>query len=693
MADMLFTDIAATNFKSGTDTILTSGRSEIGKAAGLYASDTTATALGAAHPRLVALSSNGRYFRHLPTGGAIVVEYAGAAADGTTPDREAVAAAHAYGQAIGVNSVRFSTATYRLDPVPPSQINYGVGPQPCYVVPADAGLVDGGGAKFNITAGRGIVCGYVFGGAVADLEIAADIAAGATAVELVPGATATLAAGDSVIWKLGDLPGDTAETMNWGIAQVKAINGNTVTLDRPIPEGFQVSSPAVNNRHLRKMAMPRDLCFRDISIQGANGTVTGLGLYGGRGITFERVGGRKLGAAAIACHYTDGATMVDCWHEDAQMVALGSGAAFSLVESRNIAMIRPRSTGAVNMVRCEAASEVHISGATFDNTMTDANGQSLGTQVVAFVAHGRSRISAHNTTVTGFGGYHLVGVTNGNATLDGHVNFTGRTRLVHPTDPYSLPIQSMSGMLDMTIAGQSELYNLDKLRLYRRRFNLRDGQFRNSLGPAGILVRARVYVSPGVTVGTGQQLTAFALGRGTVMGSNIANGTLGGIRPGNDVQLRVVAGTVAGIQWVDRLKPILLSCATASGAGLDTANEFVEVELWMAEPEFADRPVSEADWRNEGNEREMLEARFAGYDLPAIQPGETLTIELPIPEMLAGDFIESVRLASGLSGLVIRSAEALNAKARIALGNDTAAAINKEPTDLGVEYSRSTLGA
>lgn len=693
MADLLFSDIAGSSIKTGTDIIFTSGRSAIGTAAGAYVNDAQAASLTAAHPRFGAQTTNGRHFRLLPEAGPLPVDIAGATGDGATSDREAVSAAHAYALATGCGGVRFGPRTYSFDPTPLALVNYNQGPQPCYVVPTDARLVDGGGAQFNLTGGRGLVCGFWFAGAETDLEIAADLAAGATVVQLVAGAGTSLAVGDTVIWKLGDVPGDPVETFNWGMARVKAIAGDTITLDRPIPEGFAVASSAAQNRHLRKVVIARDLRFRDFVLQGSNGAGTGLTVYGAERIAFDRIGARGLASSAIVCRYTEGATLTDCWQEDATIGLAGSGAAFAFSESRNITLIRPRASGALTMVRCEAASEAQVTGAHFANTITDANGQSLGTQVIAFTANGRSRISAHDTTITGFGGYHLSGVTNGDPSQDGQICFTGRTRLIHPTSPFSLPLQSMSGMLDMTIAGQWELYNLDKLRVYKRRFNLRDGQFRNSMGPAGLMVRARCYVSPGVTVGTGNQLTALAIGREGTLGGNIANGIMGGIRPGNDVQLRVTAGAVAGVQWIDRLKPLLITCATATGAGLDTANEFVELEIWMAEPEFADRPVSEADWRNEGNEREVLEARFGGYDLPPIGAGARLSVDLPIPEMLAGDFIESVRLASGLSGLAIHSAEALGGLARIVIRNDTAATIDKAPTDIGVEYSRSTLGA
>ena len=72
MADILFTQIAGENLRSGTDLIQTSGRDAIGIAPGRYVSDSTATpTLFAAHPRFVAKSSNNRYWRALPPKGRI----------------------------------------------------------------------------------------------------------------------------------------------------------------------------------------------------------------------------------------------------------------------------------------------------------------------------------------------------------------------------------------------------------------------------------------------------------------------------------------------------------------------------------------------------------------------------------------------------------------------------------------------
>ena len=102
MTDFLFADIVTQNLRTGTDFVQTSGRDAIGSAPWRYVSDGQATpALFAAHPRFVARSSNGRYWRALPEAGRVSAEAGGAKGDGVADDGPAVRAAFSYSAAIG----------------------------------------------------------------------------------------------------------------------------------------------------------------------------------------------------------------------------------------------------------------------------------------------------------------------------------------------------------------------------------------------------------------------------------------------------------------------------------------------------------------------------------------------------------------------------------------------------------------
>lgn len=115
MPDFLFTQFSSQNINSNTSLITTNGRSTKGITPADYVSDNLATAsLFAQHPRFVAMTSNGRYFRALPTNGELAVELGGAIGDGVTNDQPAIQATIAYAEAIGARTVTFTAKDYCL---------------------------------------------------------------------------------------------------------------------------------------------------------------------------------------------------------------------------------------------------------------------------------------------------------------------------------------------------------------------------------------------------------------------------------------------------------------------------------------------------------------------------------------------------------------------------------------------------
>lgn len=128
MPDFLFTQFSQQNIKTGTDLVLTTGRSIMGVAAGTYVADSLANAaLFAAHPRFVGQSSNGRYFRAMPDDNQLHVELGGAVGDGIVNDQPAIQAAVNYAEAVGIGAVVFSAAEYRL--FCPVRVSDPAGPQ------------------------------------------------------------------------------------------------------------------------------------------------------------------------------------------------------------------------------------------------------------------------------------------------------------------------------------------------------------------------------------------------------------------------------------------------------------------------------------------------------------------------------------------------------------------------------------
>jgi hypothetical protein len=249
-----------------------------------------------------------------------------------------------------------------------------------------------------------------------------------------------------------------------------------------------------------------------------------------------------------------------------------------------------------------------------------------------------------------------------------------------------VPLQAIHGKLDLTIGGQRDIYDMDRLRHWKRRFALRNGMYSYIRpGIAGMVVALRAYASPGLTVGLGQRLASCYIGKTTNNGADYAFS--GHIRPGEDCSIPVYGGAVGGGLWTARRDPLQVILATASGTDLDAANEFLEIEAWLAQPENESYPVAEGDWRAAGEGAETFEALFRNLDLPSIAAGHDHCLELPVEDMLAGDLIQAVSLASGLDGLVITGVEADAGLVRIDLHNPTSAAIDRGPADLIVSFA------
>ncbi len=692
MADILFTQIATETLRTGTDTIQTSGRNVLGLGSWRYVSDGLANAaLAAAHPRFAARSANGRYWRAIADAGKVPVEVGGARGDGLSDDGPAIRATFAYAAAIGARGAAFGSPKYRVEQIAPSE-QVVVGNPPLQVLPASSGNYDYGGAAFSrLGGGKGITFSPFNSGSVIDLPLAQDVLAGARDVTLQSGATAALAVGDTVMWQFGELPFDTPETLNWSFATVEAISGATVSLDRPIPEALILASVTGANKRLRKLNVLRDVAISDLSLSGPN-FEDGVYLYCAERVRIQRVGGKAMGAGIVSAQYCDGLTIDDCWQEGSWLAQPSFGAAFNFAESRNVLLNRPRARGTTCLVQAEAGAHVAVIGGMFENTLRNGLGESLGKDIVVLNAVGRSTMTVHDLTIAGYGGYRLVETGNGVAGYDGAVALSGTLRLRHPTAPYSIPLNGMAGTLDVTIAGIREVYHFGRLRHWKKRFVLRDGEYRYAFGPAGLLTRARAYVTPGVTIGAGQQLSGLWIGRQSDNGLNYADGPNRKLEPGKDVNIPCYAGTVAGVQWTYRNEPLSLLCVTPPGAGLNTANEFVEFEGWFAEQPDLDVTLGEDAVRIAGDGRDPYEALFPAYDLPAIAAGARVAVTLPISDMNAADFIESVRFVGGFAGLELRGAEALAGAVQLTIVNPGAVAIDRAPSDLGISFFRQIIG-
>lgn len=694
MADFLFTQFAGENIRTGTDLVQTTGYGTIGIGAGRYIADSLATAaLLAAHPRFVGRSSNGRHFRALPERGKVDVALAGVAANGSTDDSAAIRAAFAYAAAIGADGVSFSRQSYRVEAqaAPPTPVV--AGPQPGLSLDSRPGLLDFGGARLVSTAFcRNLV--YVPGqiAPTVELPLIADVAAGDRQVRVSASSAAQLQVGDLVMWQLGELPYDIPETLVWDSAQVTAIAGEWVSLDKPLPAGLQLTTVTGANKRLRKQVRLEDCTIRDLLIDARAGAESGIEIEYAKRVTIERVGGNNLGAGVVVGRYCDGLTAIDCWLDDAPLFQASYGPAFNFAECRDVLLLRPQARGARSLVRAEAGAEVQVQGGHFENTAVDAGGQPLGSFVTVIDAAGRGNVAVRDLTVTGFGGYKLAETSNGQPGFDGTVQFSGITRLRHPAMPFSIPVKAITGLLDMEIAGQREVHDFTRLRRWSRRFLLRDNEYLYAYGPPGILVRASFFTTSGLSVGPGGQLTGVWLGREGDNGTNVATGPLGPLLPGSELSIPLFGGAVGGALWSLRNQRLQLLCVTAANAGLDAACRFVEFEGWLTTRAEQDFAASEADWLAASTANDSLEAAFPAANIPPVAAGATLAFDLPIPAMQATSFIEAVRVAGGLNGLALESVEPRAGLARLNLANRTGLAIDCPPTQIAVRFVPERLG-
>lgn len=694
MADFIFTQFNTQNIKIGTDVVQTSGRDVIGSGAGTYVADSLANAaLFAAHPRFVGRSSNGRYFRAMPQSGRIDVLLSGVKADGITDDSEAIRATYDYASAIAADGVTFTRNPMRLEALPWTPEALIEGPQPALVLPATGQVHDFGGAQFvSTTVSRNLLYSPEYAEPIIDIPLIANVTAGDTSVRVSTTDAAKLQTGDLVLWQLGELPYDTPETLVWDYARVTAIAGEWVTLDKPVPEGLILSNVTGPNKRLRKLRRLENCVIRDVTFNGPTVAESGVSISFGKHITVERVGGRNIGAGVVIGRYCDGFTAIDCWQEGTELVQASYGPAFNFSESRDVTLIRPQARGTRSLLRAEAGAEIQVIGGHFENTLTDAAGQSLGTAISVVEASGRGNVSIHDLTISGFGGYRLAEVNNGQPGYEGSVQITGTLRLRHPTMPYSIPVKSINGVLDMEIGGIREVHDFTRLRRWSRRFMLRDNEYLYAFGPPGILVRASFFTSAGITTGTGNQLTGMWLGREGNNGANVTAAPFGPLLPGSELSIPVFGGTVGGTQWNLRNSRLQLLCVTAPGAGLDAACKFVEFEGWVTTRRETDYPVAESDWLAMSTSSDALEALFKAWDIPPVNAGATALVDLPIPAMGTTDQIEAVRVTGGLNGLTLESVEARSGQARLVLANRTTSTIDLSPTDIAVRFARERVG-
>jgi hypothetical protein len=593
---------------------------------------------------------------------------------------------------------RFACGTIPADEEVVNQTPYQ---QPAVILPEGFRRLDGRGAKLVLYDGRGIKAeswmNWAFPTTMSYL--AADVAAGDVTVTLEPGEGAKWSAGDTALWRFGSFYYDVPECPDWGFAQVRAVDGDRVTLDRPLPAPFAVASVADQaftsnlgtewyNKALHKWPLFDDLEIVDLSCDTIDDAWAEefITVRGGRRLAIRRCGAAKVGIG-FSLQYVEGAVIEDCWAEDAATFSPAIGKAISLAETRDVEIRNFRARGVRRFAALEAGSEARLVGGLFENTGVPATGASYGTDCIVFGVLSRSKLSVRDFTITGYGGYVLTGTKNGDSADDGTVRFDGRLTLIHPAEPYGIDLDQIGGLLDYRIAGGRELWDFANRRTWRRRIYLKNGQFQNFRGPRGALVRMRVYASPALTFGAGKKLSAFYIGREGTNGADYA----GSLVAGTDTTLTFLGGVAAGPFWTRRAEQLRILLSTESGTSLNAADQYLDIECEFAIDRLAPDSawLLDADERNAGPGGALREALFPAYDIPAIAAGATVTIDFAIPAMSSGDLVHTVDYAGNLGGVTIRQVETITGAARVVFENQTGAALDTVPSDIRVAWSKS----
>jgi len=621
----------------------------------------------------------------------------------TAASRTANSVAFADAFASGVRVLALPTGTYEVEQVATGAAvrSYTQGQQPAIILPEDLRLLDGQGSTIAFRHSRGIQASSwtTWAYPAVQSELAASVLAGDVQVTLSAGEGANWTVGDTALWRFGSLPYDKPEALDWGLARIRAIDGDTVTLDRPLPQDFDPASVDADaftsnfgttwyNRSLHKWSIFDGLEVRDLVGEGNPGTTVEefLTVRGGRKVSIRRCGARNVGIG-FALQYVEGAVIEDCFTDDGNPFQVSVGKGVSMAECRDIAIRNFRGKGLTKCISLEAGSYAHVSGGLFENTGRPDDGTSYAGQCIVFNVMGKSQITVQDFTITGYGGYQLVANKNGLDDYNGIADIGGRLTMIHPTEPGHIDLTMLSGMLDYRIAGQHELFDFRTPRVWRRRIWLRNGLNQNLRGPNGAIVRARIYASSGLTFGTGGQLPALWIGRDTHNGINYADQLVAG----SDVDLRFLGGDAGGEQWFRRAEQVKLLIATESGTSLDNTDQYLDIEFEIA----PDLLSSQMDWSNEQDQRNsgqggrLREAVFYNFNVPSVAAGASWSFNLAVPNIASDDFVHAVEMLGNIGQMRIVSTDAYGGLVNVTFHNPTGAAIDLGSTTLRVLWSKS----
>lgn len=694
----LFTDGDTLNIPLAADLLQTSGHTTDGIGGGLYSTtlpDGTAVdaAFVADHPALAFTSANSRHFALVPHLGIVLAEQAGALGDNTTNDRAACQAGIDYAAVVDAEFWLSAGKTYKIGQMPTSVHNYGIGAQPCLVLPWNCRGFDARDSTIRLfEGGRAIFAdNALYPNTAVTSNITADVAAGAYVIAVADGSQ--FATGNDVLVQAGEVPYDKPETDNWYFAQVVSVAGNDLTLDQPMPRAFSLASMTTGPmKRVMKLPTLVPLAIRNLFIDGkinaSTGAETGIRVAHRKNVTIDGVGGRFCGSAVVYSQYVDNITVSNSTATGANTTQVSYGAHLHFSETRGALVIGGHARGMLKGITGEVAAEVRARGYHFEDTYPGNGTLPAANTVKVFTAVGRSKLVLTDTLITGNGGCNLSEISNGQAGWEGDVQFGGETRIMTATAIANMRLRSFSGVLEMDVAGTRERYNTDRYQTWTRRFRLKDGMAFSAFGPPGLRLSSRVFITADVSVGAGNDLTNLSIGKTSNNGTNYATAT---VAAGQMTNIDYVAGDA---MWQYRNEANKVVLITGASAGLNAKDAFVQIETdYVIEEGAKTYAYSEADFRGEGGEYEFYEALVSAVDLASIAAGATGTATLTIPDMTNSDVFVGFSIVGGYGGLELVKFEPQTGQGVATFYNRTGSPIDLTARDMRVLFAKGQVGA
>ena len=281
----------------------------------------------------------------------------------------------------GEKRLQLAGGDYAINRVPTDDpvVSAVLSQQPNAILPEGFRQLDGNGANLVFTAGRGIWAKprwtWAYPGQIRSY-LAANVAAGDTTLTLEAGQGVNWQADDEFLYQFGSLSYDAPETLYWGFARVVSVAGDVVTLDRPLPEPFTLSSVSALpftdidgtanrfNKTIFKFPVIRDMVISDLNGTAGNSeaiTEEFISVEGAQRVTIRNCGARKV-AIGISLKYVEGATIDNCWAEDANFFKPAAGKGVSMVACRDVSIVNFRGKGIRRPIALEAGSAAQVWG-------------------------------------------------------------------------------------------------------------------------------------------------------------------------------------------------------------------------------------------------------------------------------------------------------------------------------------------